>query len=118
MAENTETVKSNANNMPETYSIFETGGKQYQAVPGKTLAVEKLDGNIGDTVEFKEVLLKKAATDDIKIGQPYVEGSVKAKILKHDKDKKVTVFKFKRRKKSRVKSGHRQPLTVIRIESI
>ena len=130
MAENTETVKTTEEEVEKTveapelvtfdkYAIFETGGKQYQAVEGKTIAIEKLEGEAGDTVEFKEVLFKKLDDSNIQIGQPYVEGStIKATIVKHDKDKKVIIFKFKRRKKSRVKKGHRQPLTVVRIESI
>ncbi|OGB97302.1 50S ribosomal protein L21 [candidate division TM6 bacterium RIFCSPHIGHO2_12_FULL_36_22] len=102
----------------DRYAIFETGGKQYQAIEGKTIAIEKLDGVAGDTVEFKDILFRKLGEGKIQIGQPHVEGSIKAKIIKHDKEKKVTVFKFKRRKKARVKTGHRQPLTVIRIETI
>ena len=100
------------------YSIFQTGGKQYQAIEGKTVAIEKLDANVGDTVTFNDVLLRKTAENDIVIGTPFVKDPVKAIVLKHDKDKKLIVFKFKRRKMSRVKRGHRQPFTVVRIESI
>lgn len=100
------------------YAIFQTGGKQYQAIEGKTLAIEKLDAAIGDTVSFSDVLLRKSREGDIAVGAPYLDTPVKATIVKHDKDKKVIVFKFKRRKMSRVKRGHRQPFTVIRIESI
>lgn len=99
------------------YAIFEIGGKQYQGIEGKTVAVEKIDGNPGDTIEIKEVLLKKN-NDTLEIGQPFVAKSIKASIVKHDKGKKIIAFKFKRRKKSRVKKGHRQPMTVLRVESI
>jgi large subunit ribosomal protein L21 len=99
------------------YAIIQTGGKQYQAILGKTIAIEKLDGNIGDKVEFKEVLFRKKG-EKVTIGQPHLEGSVKASILRQDKEPKVITFKFKRRKKSRVKKGHRQPFTVVRIEAI
>ena len=99
------------------YAIIETGGKQYQAILGKTIAIEKLDGSIGDKVEFKEVLFRKTG-EKVTIGQPRLEGSVKAVILRQDKEPKVITFKFKRRKKSRVKKGHRQPFTVVRIEAI
>ncbi|HJM68360.1 MAG TPA: 50S ribosomal protein L21 [Candidatus Babeliales bacterium] len=102
----------------DKYAIFETGGKQYQAIEGKTIAIEKLEGEAGDAIEFKDVLFRKLDADNIQIGQPLLEGSIKATIVKHDKDKKVVIFKFKRRKKSRVKTGHRQPLTVVRIEKI
>ncbi|GEM_PF-316089 len=103
----------------EQYSIFETGGKQYQAVKGQTLAIEKIEGEPGQKVEFKEVLLKKTGDGNFEIGRPYVEGAtVKASIVKHDKAPKVIIFKFQRRKKTRVKKGHRQPLTVIRFEAV
>ena len=102
----------------DSYAIFKNGGKQYQAVVGKTLALEKIAGEPGEKVSFDEVLLRKAG-DDVEIGMPHVKGaSIKASIIKHDKEAKVIVFHFKRRKKSRVKKGHRQPLTVVRIESI
>lgn len=99
------------------YVIFETGGKQYQGIEGKTVSVEKLEGNPGDVVEIKEVLLRKN-NDIVEIGQPYVSGGMKATIVKHMQGPKIIVFKFKRRKKSRVKKGHRQPQTIIRVESI
>lgn len=100
------------------YAIIKTGGKQYQAIEGKTIAVELLPGNAGDTVEFKEVLLRKTADNTFEVGQPTVSGSVQATIVKHTKGPKLIVFKFKRRKKVRVKKGHRQQYTVVRILSI
>jgi len=103
----------------ERYAIFKTGGKQYQAIEGKTIAIEKVEGEPGDKVEFKEVLFRKLGDEKFEIGKPVVEGAViKASIVKQDKAPKVIVFKFKRRKKSRVKKGHRQPFTVIRVETI
>ena len=101
------------------YAIFQTGGKQYQGIPGKTVAVEKLIGEPGDIIEITDVLFRKKAEGEFEIGQPTVEGAtLKASIVKHDKGQKIIVFKFKRRKKYRLKQGHRQPLTVLRIESI
>jgi len=103
----------------EKYAIFQTGGKQYQAIPGKTLAVEKLDGEAGDKVEFSEVLFKKSGEENFEFGAPFIEGAkLKASIVKQMKAPKIVVFKFRRRKKSRVKKGHRQPMTVVRFESI
>ncbi len=103
----------------EIYAIIQTGGKQYQVVPGKTVAIEKLDGVAGDAVSFPEVLFRKTGEESFEIGSPFVEGAlVKGSILKHDKEAKVIVFKFKRRKKQRTKHGHRQQFTVVRIESI
>ncbi len=103
----------------ERYAIIQTGGKQYQAIEGKTLGIEKLDGEDGSKVEFKEVLLRKLSADKLEIGQPFVKGAaVKGVILKQDKGPKVLSFRFKRRKKVMVKKGHRQPITVVRVESI
>ena len=102
----------------DRYAIFKSGGKQYQAIEGKTVAVEKLDGEAGDTVSFDEVLFKKDADGKFEFGTPYLKEGVKATIVKHDKGPKVIAFRFKRRKKVRVKKGHRQPMTVVRIESI
>lgn len=100
------------------YAIIENGGKQYQAVEGKTLAIEKIIGEPGTTVVFDTVLFRKTAEDTFEIGKPYLKGSVKATIIKHDRGPKLIVFKFKRRKKSRVKMGHRQDMTIVRITSI
>ena len=103
----------------DKYAIFQTGGKQYQAIPGKTVAVEKLEGVAGDSISFPTVLFRKSDDDKFEFGQPFVKGAtVKASIIKQAKDQKITVFKFQRRKKVRVKKGHRQPITVLRIESI
>ena len=99
------------------YAIFQTGGKQYQALEGKTIAIEKLDVKAGDSVQFDDVLLIKKSEGDVKIGQPFLSTPVMATIVKHMKGPKLVVFKFKRRKKSRVKRGHRQPMTIVRIES-
>ena len=103
----------------EQYAIFQTGGKQYQAIPGKTVGIEKIEGNAGDKISFDEVLFKKTGEDKFDFGQPFVKGAkIKASIIKQTKDSKIIVFKFKRRTKYRTKKGHRQPQTVIRIESI
>ena len=108
-----------AQNIPtfEKYAIIQTGGKQYQAIEGKTLAIEKIEGEAGAPVEFKEVLFRKTS-EGMEIGKPHLKTSVKASIIKQMRGPKLVIFKFKRRKKVRVKKGHRQPLTVIRIESI
>lgn len=103
----------------EQYAIIQTGGKQYQAIPGKTLAVEKIDGEPGATITFNDVLFRKKGEGSFEIGTPHVAGAaVKASIIKQQKGPKVIIFRFKRRKKYRTKRGHRQPETIIRIESI
>ena len=100
------------------YAIIRTGGKQYHVAAGDTLRVEKLQGEVGDTVEISDVLLV-ADGEDVKIGQPVVDGAkVVAKIAEQGKDKKVIVFKKKRRKGYKVKRGHRQPYTALTIEEI
>jgi large subunit ribosomal protein L21 len=104
--------------MFERYAIFQTGGKQYQALEGKTISIEKLEGEPGDTVEFKDVLLRKLSEKEVEIGKPHLDSPIKASIVKHMRGPKIIVFKFKRRKKSRVKKGHRQEQTIVRIESI
>lgn len=103
----------------EKYAIFQTGGKQYQAIPGKTIGIEKLEGEAGTAVSFSEVLFRKNGDTKFEFGQPFVKGaSIKASIVKQMRGPKVIVFKHKRRKKYQTKKGHRQPITVVRIESI
>src|ERR1700733_3286637 len=103
---------------PERYAIFKTGGKQYQAIEGKTVAIEKIEGEAGASLTFSEVLLRKTGENAVEVGQPFVGSSIKASIVKQMRGPKLIAFKFKRRKKHRKKQGHRQAITVIRIESI
>jgi large subunit ribosomal protein L21 len=102
----------------ERYAIFQTGGKQYQALENKTIAIEKIDAQEGEIVEFPDVLLRKLSDENVEVGKPFVSTPVKATVLKHTKGPKLIVFKFKRRKKHMRKKGHRQPCTVIRIQEI
>jgi large subunit ribosomal protein L21 len=100
------------------YAIIRTGGKQYQVSAGSLVRVEKISGNVGDTVELKDVL---AVVDgeNMKIGQPTIAGAVvTARIVEQDKAKKVLVFKKKRRKGYRVKRGHRQMFTALEISGL
>lgn len=100
------------------YAIVRTGGKQYQVACGDQLRVEKLAGNIGDTVDLTDVLMV-ADGEEIKVGQPVVEGAkVVAKIAEQGRGKKIIVFKKKRRKGYRLKQGHRQSYTALKIEEI
>ena len=99
-------------------AVIKTGGKQYAVKPGQILKVEKLDGKKGDSISFDNVL---AVTDSSNhtIGNPLIKGaSVEAKILDQIRDKKIIVFKKRRRKNSKSTQGHRQYLTVLQIESI
>ncbi len=100
------------------YAIIRTGGKQYQVATGDKLRVEKLQGNVGDTVELSDILMVVDG-EEVKIGQPVIEGAkVVAKITEQGKADKVVVFKKKRRKGYRVKRGHRQQYTALTIEDI
>ena len=100
------------------YAIIRTGGKQYQVAAGDTLKVERIQGEVGDTIEINEVLLV-ADGDDVTIGQPLVDGaSVTAKIAEQGRAKKILDFKKKKRKGYQVKNGHRQQYTALTIEEI
>ena len=99
------------------YAVIRTGGKQYRVSEGQTLRVEKLPGGAGDKLTFGEVLL--VGGDTPKIGQPLVSGaSVQAEIKAQDKGPKIVIFKFRRRKNYRRKTGHRQPYTELKITGI
>ena len=100
------------------FAVIKTGGKQYRAEEGMVLEIEKLDIKQGQAVTFDEVLL---VDDDDKtlIGDPFVKDAVvTGKVLEHFKDKKVLVFKKKRRKQYKRTYGHRQELTKVQIEKI
>jgi large subunit ribosomal protein L21 len=99
------------------YAVIKTGGKQYKVSEGDLLKVEKLEGAVGDTIELGEILM--VGGDTVKIGTPLVpSASVIGKIVEQGKDKKILVFKSKRRKSSRKLNGHRQPRTILKIEKI
>ncbi len=94
-------------------AIVEIAGMQFEVQPNDIVNVPLLDGNPGDTIELNKILL---AGDTI--GAPYVEGTIKAEILNHWKDKKVIVFKKKRRKGYRRLKGHRQNYSKIKVLEI
>ena len=99
------------------YAVIKTGGKQYKVAQGDKLKIEKLPGNVGDTITFDQVLL--VGGDALKIGLPLVAGAtVEAKVIAQDRAKKIIVFKFRRRKNYRRKNGHRQPYTALEITGI
>lgn len=99
-------------------AIVETGGKQYQLQEGRYIDVELLDGEANSSVEFDKVVMIVAGKDS-NIGQPYVEGAVaKGTVVKHDKAKKIIVYKQRCKKGYRRKYGHRQLFTRVMIDSI
>jgi large subunit ribosomal protein L21 len=100
------------------YAIIECGGKQYRVSKGDRIRVEKLEAEVGSTVVIDRVLLTGGDAKP-KIGVPYVaETSVVCKVLGHDKEKKVLVFRYKAKKNVRKSYGHRQPFTSLLIEEI
>jgi large subunit ribosomal protein L21 len=101
-----------------TYAIVETGGKQYRVEPGKSIVVEKLNGEEGSTIELDRVLL---VSDDstTTIGTPLVDGAkVLAEVATQAKGDKIIVFKYKPKVRYSVKNGHRQRLTKLVIKEI
>ncbi len=100
------------------YAVVKTGGKQYKVAPGDILKVEKLEGIAGDTVDLSQVLMIGEG-DKISVGAPLLEKAiVRTTILEQKRARKIIVFKMRRRQGYRRKHGHRQPITVLRIEQI
>ncbi len=100
------------------YAVIVTGGKQYRVEEGQTLKVEKIETATGEAVVLEKVLLIGNG-DDVKIGQPVVEGAkVTAEVIAHGRHKKVKIIKFRRRKHSMKQMGHRQWFTELKITGI
>ena len=99
------------------YAIIQTGGKQYKVEVGSQIMVEKLESDVNAEVSFETLLV--ADDSGVKVGKPVLNGvAVRGKVLEHGKGKKVVVFKYKPKKDSRTKRGHRQPYTKVEILSI
>ena len=99
-------------------AVIKTGGKQYIVNEGRTLKIEKLDLEEGKNFVFEEILLINDGKTTT-IGEPFIKGAkVTAKILKQDRRKKDIIFKYKPKKRYKVKRGHRQPYTEIEISKI
>ena len=100
------------------YAIVESGGKQYKAVPGATIEVDRLSIEEGSSYEIDQVLLVVDG-EDVKVGTPTVDGaSVKATVVDHFKGQKILVFKYIPRERVRRRRGHRQQYTRLQIEEI
>ena len=99
------------------YAIIETGGKQYRVEEGSKIVVEKLAGEAGSEIKLDKVLMLGGSS--FNVGAPYVSGAkVTAEVIEHARAKKVIIFKKRRRHDSRLKQGHRQTYTTIKIKSI
>ena len=99
------------------YAVIETGGKQYRVQEGDVITVEKLDAEAGDKVTFDKVLLMSDGKD-VKVGTPYLDAAVSGSVVENGKGKKVIIFKYKAKKDYRKKQGHRQPYTMVKIDSL
>lgn len=100
------------------FAIIETGGKQFRVEEGRSLKVAKLPAQAGSAITLDKILLVGAGAD-VKIGQPFVAGAtVQCEVVDHGRDKKIIVFKKKRRKDYRKKQGHRQDYTLLKVTSI
>lgn len=98
--------------------VIKTGGKQYLVSPGQKIKAEKMESETDKIVDFNEVLLLEKK-GKLEIGQPFIEGAkVQAKVLRQGKADKVVIFKYKAKKRYKVKKGHRQPFTEVEIVKI
>ena len=100
-----------------SYAVIRTGGKQYRVAAGDVVQVATLAGNPGEKVTFGDVLL--LGGESVKVGKPLVAGAaVEGEIVEHGRGPKLIVFKFRKRKRSRKKAGHRQAFTAVRITGV
>jgi len=100
------------------YAIIKTGGKQYRVKEGDTIDIELLNGLTSNEVSFNEILMINTG-NNVKVGNPTLqEATVKGELIENVKDKKIIVFKYKKRKNNRVKNGHRQKLSRVKITAI
>lgn len=100
------------------YAVIKTGGKQYRVKEGDTLKVEELTVEVGQVIDFNEVLMI-TKDDKTTIGTPFIKGGVvKAEVIEHGRHKKVKIIKFRRRKHHMKHMGHRQNYTQIKITAI
>ena len=98
------------------YAIIENGNKQYRVSEGEVVRLEKLNANVGDSVEFNVVMVSDE--NGVKYGADVANAKVSGTVQAQDKFKKIIVFKYKAKKNERKKQGHRQPFTSVKIEKI
>jgi len=100
-------------------AVIQTGGKQYLVGEGQELNVEKLENEVGSSIEFDALLVSDSDGKDTKVGKPTVSGvKVKVTVLEQGRAKKVSVIKYKPKVRYRRNVGHRQPFTKIKIDQI
>ena len=98
------------------YAVIEAGGKQYRVQEGDVITVEKIKAEVGEAVAFNTLLI--SAEGEVKVGAPYLNEVVTGTVVEHGKGQKVIIFKYKAKKDYRKKQGHRQPYTMVKIESL
>ena len=97
-------------------AVIEAGGKQYRVQEGDVITVEKIKAEVGEAVTFNTLLI--SAEGEVKVGAPYLNEVVTGTVVEHGKGEKVIIFKYKAKKDYRKKQGHRQPYTMVKIESL
>jgi len=100
------------------YAIIEDGGKQYKAVIGESIEVDRYPLEVGEVIDMDRVLLISDG-ENVKVGTPFIDGAkIEATVISHVKGPKVTVFRYKAKERIRSKTGHRQKYTLVRIDAI
>ena len=101
------------------FAVIKTGGKQYKISEGNVFRIERIAGEIGDEIQFEEVLMLSNGEDSSIVGTPFVDGaSVKCRIVNQTRDPKIIVFKKKRRQNYRRKKGHKQHVSYVKVLEI
>ena len=102
------------------YAVIETGGRQYRVQPGQQVQVDRMPGEVGESVVFERVLLVLDGEDRLKLGSPTLDGAkVKATVVSQARDRKMLIYTYKRRQNANRKSrGHRQHHTTVKIDAI
>jgi large subunit ribosomal protein L21 len=101
------------------FAVFKNGGKQYKVVENQVLKLEKFDAVLGEEIEINEVMMVGGEGVHIAVGAPHISGaSIKIQLVGYDQEKKVIIFKKRRRKNYRRKNGHRQLVSLVKVISI
>ncbi len=101
------------------FAVFKNGGKQYKACENQILRLERMDVALGEEVSISEVMMIEDDKNKVLVGAPFVSGAaIKVQVVDHDQDEKVIIFKKRRRKNYRRKTGHRQQNTFVKVVSI
>jgi large subunit ribosomal protein L21 len=102
----------------EMYAVIKTGGKQYRVAPGDTVRIERVEGKVGEKVNFGSVLAIHTDDKKVLVGADAGKASVTGKIVEQGRAKKLTVLKFKRTNQYKIQRGHRQNFTAVQVSDI